>query len=192
MNRSFILTAALLISLAIPAASHATIVRGCRGQLMISVSGQGFAHSVDAFDARGDCRSKAKANSCRERAKNAIFGCAKDYWAQRSSAVLPIRCKPGRGHLGVSGLGPFKANKRNGSRYDLKYAIEYEACCKRWPRAGMLTFNVMMVSTGDKGCGKNKNPYYYGDKSARVSEAYIMSRSYKADCKRLRAKGWCS
>lgn len=192
MNRSSLLAATLLLGLAIPATSHANIVRGCRAQLMISVPGQQFAHTIDAFEGRGDCRSKAKANSCRERAKNAIFGCAKDYWVQRGAAVLPIKCKPGRGNLGVNGLGPFKANKRNGSRYDLRFAIEYEACCKVMPRADQLTLDVMVVSLGDKGCGKNKNPYYYGDKSSRVSEAYVMHRGFKANCKRLRAQGWCS
>lgn len=192
MIRSSLVAAVLVMGLAISATAHADIARGCRAQLMISVPGQQFAHLIDAFEGRGDCRSKAKANTCRERAKNSIFACAKDYWVQRGSAVLPMRCKPGRGRLGVNGLGPFKANKRNGSRYDLRYALEYEACCKLQKRADHLTFDVMVVSLGDKGCGKNKNPYYYGDKSSRVSEAYVMHRGFKADCKRLRAMGWCS
>lgn len=197
MNRISFGAAALLIGLAIPITSHATITRGCKANFQVVVTAHSgrYDHGrgvgiIDDFEGVGQCGNKAKANSCRERARNAIFGCAKDYWAQRGGSVLPIKCKPGRGSLGVRGLGPFQPNKRNRSRYDLRFAIEYTACCKLQPRADALTVDVKAISHGDKGCGKDKNMGSVG--SGKYMQTYMMGRGFKANCKRLRANGWCS
>jgi hypothetical protein len=182
---------ALMALVGVPAVSHADIARGCKAGIMIGIPGDSFAHHVDTFEGRGGCKNNAQANKCRENAKNSIFRCGQDYWEQRGAAVLPASCRPGRGSLGVNGLGPFKPNKRNGSQYDLRFALEYTACCKAKPNADQLTFDVFVRSSGDKGCGKNKNELYYGDKSSRVYEVKVLHRGFKANCKKLRQMGWC-
>jgi hypothetical protein len=193
------LAASALIALpTVPAA--ADIYRGCAGFFDLRVvGGSGVDNSrpatknLDQFEGRGQCKNTAQANTCRVRAKDNVFRCANDLWAVRWNLLgdpndgkwdggLPLSCQ-GRA-TGAKGVGPFKQNPF-GQHFDIKYEIEYAACCEMQPTANLLNLSISVSTVGDKGCGNDKAFGAY-------REQRTLESNYVADCKSLRKQGMCA
>jgi hypothetical protein len=130
----------------------------------------------------------------RVRAKDNVFRCANDLWAVRWNLIgdpndgnwdggLPLSCQ-GRA-TGAKDVGPFKRNQF-GQYFDIKYAIEYTACCEMQPNAKSLQLSFGVSSGGDKGCGNDRSPY------GGYREHRTLESNYVVDCERARAQGMCA
>ncbi|MEM7009582.1 MAG: hypothetical protein AAF462_10650 [Thermodesulfobacteriota bacterium] len=58
---------------------------------------------------------------------------------------------------------------------------------KLQPGAGELTLKLTVSSSGDKGCGKNRNPY-----NKLYWETRTLEDNYIVDCKKVIQKGYCA
>lgn len=203
-NKLGIAAAVLLLVSFFPPTAYGDITRGCKGEFIITlvegvnsrggpVTGLGGT-TIEEFEGRGACASRIKANDCRRRAQDNIFRCASDIWNDRWNLigapddnrpdhVLPAIC---RGEVTGARKVGFKINQY-GKATDIKYAMEYAACCQRWPKARSLSVALHVHSSGDKGCGgKPLGPLDDADASFRT-----LQESYGIDCRRLRQKGMC-
>jgi hypothetical protein len=190
-------TALFILLLSVPA--EADIYRGCTGVLDMTVIGGAGVDKVtskrlDHFEGRGQCNNTAQANTCRVRAKDNVFRCAKDFWAARWTLIgdpndshldegLPLSCQ-GRA-TGGKGIGPFREN-RFGQFFDIKHAIEHAACCEVEPTASSLNVSISVSSSGDRGCGSNKGEL------GGYNERRTLESNYVVDCQGLRAQGMCA
>lgn len=177
--------------------SHAEVTRGCKGTFRIeimNVSGGDKSQLLDAFEGRGACKNKYHGNTCRKRAMDNIFRCANDIWDNRwyligdpndntTDSILPAICRGDK--TGARKVG-FKTNP-HGRGTDIKYSMEYHACCKMQPGADRLQLKLTVMSSGDKGCGKNQNEF-----SKIYWETRTLEDNYIADCKEVIKKGYCA
>lgn len=177
--------------------ANADITRGCEGKFLMTIvgkKGENAKNNLDTFEGRGACKNKTQANTCRKRAMDNIFRCANDIWDNRwyligdpkdnnTDMVLPAIC---RGDTTGARKVAFKTNP-HGRGTDIKYAMEYYACCKMQPGAGSLVLQLDVYSTGDKGCGKNHNKlgdFYW--------EGRTLIDDYKVNCSSVIKKGYCA
>ncbi len=191
----FAIFTAILISLG-SQASHAEITRGCEGNFILEIVNRSgdTLKNLDQFEGRGACKNTAHANTCRKRAMDNIFRCANDIWTYRwnligdpkdnnTDMILPAICRGDK--TGARKVG-FKTNP-HGKGTDIKHAMEYYACCKMQPGAGTLILKLDVVSTGDKGCGKNYNKLgrFYHERRTLIDD-------YKASCPAVIKSGICA
>ena len=177
--------------------SHAEVTRGCKGAFSIEIinasDGQ-KTKNLDTFEGRGACKNKHHGNTCRKRAMDNIFRCGNELWDNRwyligdpndntTDMILPAICRGDT--TGARKVG-FKTNP-HGRGTDIKYSMEYNACCKMQPGADRLQLKLSVTSSGDKGCGKNQNEY-----TKVYWERRTLESNYIADCKEVIKKGYCA
>ena len=194
----FIIT---FVFISFTAPSHADITRGCAASFSINVHNvkgtQTNKHTklFDKFEARGACKNKAQANTCRKRAKDNVFRCANELWDSRWNLIgdpndnnadlgLPSICT-GRS-TGAKGIGPYRKNQF-GQVFDIKNEIEYQACCVLQPKADSLDIKLTVHSQGDNGCGAYRDPL----PKSPWGETRTLIGDYHANCKQLRVRRLC-
>lgn len=177
--------------------SHAEVTRGCKGSFNIEVlnaSGSDRFQQLDEFEGRGACKNKHHGNTCRKRAMDNIFRCGNDIWNNRwnligdpndgrTDMILPAICRGDK--TGARKVG-FRTNPF-GRGTDIKYSMEYHACCNLQPGADELKLKLTVTSSGDKGCGKNRNEF-----SKVYWEKRTLESNYIVDCNKIIEKGYCA
>lgn len=198
MMKTFSLLFSLLCLVVFCIPVKADIYRGCTGIFSLYIA-EGYKSDyrnkqIDIFEGRGACKNKLEANTCRIRAKDNIFRCATDLWNRRWNLIgnpkdehadlgLPDSCL-GRA-TGAKDLGPFRENPF-GQYFDIKYHMEYTACCEMQPNTEDLRLSLTVHSGGDKGCGKDRSPY------GGYREHRVLEDNYKVNCKNAIAHGMCA
>lgn len=126
-----------------PTVATADIRRSCSGTIEIIGS-----DVIAKVNGEGTCARKAKANQCRERARQAIVGCANALWAGRNKDKIPDACKVGRGAATVVlQWNQIMLIPRGNS---LRDRVRWNKCCKERNSNGSAPISLSV--SGDKGC----------------------------------------
>ena len=194
-----IIAAMLIATASTPA--QAEVTRGCEGTFVMDiVNGTGIDTSkerkkaLDKFEGRGACKNSNYGNTCRKRAMDKIFRCANDIWDNRwnligdpndnnPDMILPAICRGDT--TGARQVG-FRTNP-HGKGTDIKYSMEFHACCTMQPTSDSLQLKLTVFSSGDKGCGKN-----YNNLSKRYWESRTLIDNYMVNCQSLIQQGMCA
>ena len=170
--------------LASTATSMADITRSCKTDVIMGIGNSQGWKVLGRIAGQGRCEGKSKANTCRERARDAIVGCIDAMWRDRFKNAIAPECNTlasGRTGAKLTWDSIFLIQEPN----RITARIAYWACCTKLPNAPTIEAGIGGAIIGDKGCAASKI-------GKNLYQSDWGKPPYNIPCSEWREKGICN